>query len=208
MPRFGALPDPTAPMSFPDNYPDEGFYTLTNANLTTGNGGKALLVVALEQAFGAGPVADGDQVTFARLRLKITNATDGVNYKFTTPAGVKTLQTSKPGLVFDTEDIGIGGKGDFTGALGGRVGPFLTWDTFPTDSALKPDRPERTPMSVTARPRTRSTEAPTVPTSSVLRARHQPQPDGRRLPNGQRTDRGLHRNRLFTVQGKLRRPAA
>jgi hypothetical protein len=137
-PAFGALPDPAAPISFPDNYPDEGFYTLTNANLNTGNAGKALLVLALEQAFGTGPVLDGDQVTFARLRLKITNATDGVDYKFTTPAGVKTLQTSKPGLVFDTEDVGIGGKGDFSGALGGRVGPFLTWDTYPTDPALKP----------------------------------------------------------------------
>ena len=137
-PAFGALPDPAAPISFPDNYPDEGFYTLTNANLNTGNAGKALLVLALEQAFSTGPVLDGDQVTFARLRLKITNATDGVDYKFTTPAGVKTLQTSKPGLVFDTEDVGIGGKGDFTGALGGRVGPFLTWDTYPTDPALKP----------------------------------------------------------------------
>jgi hypothetical protein len=137
-PARGPLPDETNPISFPDNYPDEGFYSLTNANLDTANAGKALLVVALEQAFGAGPVADGDQVTFARLRLKITNAKDGVDYKFTTPVGTKIIQTSKPGLVFDTEDIGIGGKGDFTGALGGRIGPFLTWDTFPTDPALKP----------------------------------------------------------------------
>ena len=52
--RSAPLPDPTAPISFPDNYPDEGFYTLANANLDTGNGGKALLVVALEQAFRSG----------------------------------------------------------------------------------------------------------------------------------------------------------
>ncbi len=139
-PAFGALPDPAAPVSFPDNYPDEGFYSLVNANLNTGNNGKALLVVALEQAFRNGPVADGDQVTFARMRLKLTNAQDGVNYTFTTPAGTKTMTTSGKvaGLVFDTEDIGIGGQGDFSGALGGRVGPFLTWDTYPTDPALKP----------------------------------------------------------------------
>ena len=139
-PAFGALPDPAAPVSFPDNYPDEGFYSLVNANLNTSNNGKALLVVALEQAFRNGPVAEGDQVTFSRLRLKLTNAQDGVNYTFTTPAGTKTMTTSGkvPGLVFDTEDIGIGGQGDFTGALGGRVGPFLTWDTYPTDPALKP----------------------------------------------------------------------
>ena len=94
--------------------------------MDTAGGGKALAAIALEQAFGSGPVADGDQVTFARLRLKITNARDGVDYKFTTPAGTKTLRTSKPGIVVDTEDIGIGGKGDFSGALGGRIGPFLT----------------------------------------------------------------------------------
>jgi hypothetical protein len=138
-PARGPLPDETAPVSFPDNYPDEAFYSLTNANLNTANGGKALAVVALEQAFRNGPVEPGDQVTFARVRLKITSATDGVDYKITTPAGVKTVQTSKPGLVFDTEDIGIGGAGDFSGALGGRVGPFLSWDTYPTDATLKPD---------------------------------------------------------------------
>lgn len=138
-PARGPLPDETAPISFPDNYPDEGFYMLANANLDTANGGKALAVVALEQAFSVGPVVDGDQVTFARIRFKITNAVDGVDYKITSPAGVKTLQTSRPGLVFDTDDIGIGAPGDFSGALGGRVGPFLTWDTFPNDPTLAPD---------------------------------------------------------------------
>jgi hypothetical protein len=138
-PARGPLPDEAAAVSFPDNYPDEGFYSLTSGTMDTAGGGKALAAIALEQAFGSGPVADGDQVTFARLRLKITNVRDGVDYKFTTPAGTKTVRTSKPGIVFDTEDIGIGGKGDFSGALGGRIGPFLTWDTYPTDPALKPD---------------------------------------------------------------------
>ena len=30
-PAIGALPDPAVPVSFPDNYPDEGFYSLANA---------------------------------------------------------------------------------------------------------------------------------------------------------------------------------
>src|SRR4029079_9028039 len=60
-PAFGALPDPSAPISFPENYPDEGFYTLTNANLNTGNAGKALLVLALEQAFKNRSVLAGEQ---------------------------------------------------------------------------------------------------------------------------------------------------
>jgi hypothetical protein len=139
-PARGTLPDETAPISFPDNYPDEGFYNLADTgSIASGNGGKARLVIALEQAFGAGPVSAGDQVTFARVRIKISNLTDGADYKVTTPAGVKTLQTDKAGLIFNTEDIGLGSPGDFTGALGGRIGPFLTWDTFPTDPALKPD---------------------------------------------------------------------
>ena len=138
-PARGPLPDETAPISFPDNYPDEGFYMLANANLDTlqrrqgarrGRAGAGLRRRARRRR---------DQVTFARIRFKITNAVDGVDYKITSPAGVKTVQTSKPGLVFDTDDIGIGAPGDFSGALGGRVGPFLTWDTFPNDPALAPD---------------------------------------------------------------------
>jgi hypothetical protein len=141
-PARGPLPDETSPVSFPDNYPDEGFYDLADTgNLPSGFGGRARAVIALEQSFRNGPVADGDQVTFARVRIKVSNLPDNTNYTFTTPAGTKVLQTSgkQTGLIFDTEDIGIGGVGDFTGALGGRLGPFLTWDTFPNDPTLKPN---------------------------------------------------------------------
>jgi hypothetical protein len=141
-PARGPLPDETSPVSFPTNYPDEGFYDLADTgNLPSGNGGRARAVIALEQGFRNGPVLPGDQVTFARVRIKVSNLQDGVDYTFTTPAGVQTLQTSgkQAGLIFDTEDIGIGGVGDFTGALGGRIGPFLTWDTFPNDPSLKPN---------------------------------------------------------------------
>jgi hypothetical protein len=138
-PARGTLPDETADISFPDNYPDEGFYSLADGIMDSGNGGRARAVIAVEQAFRNGPVAEDDQVTFARVRYKITNVQDGVDYKITSPVGTKTEQSSKPGLIFDTEDIGIGGVGDFSGALGGRLGPFLTWDTFPSDPTLKPD---------------------------------------------------------------------
>ncbi len=137
-PARADLPDETAPIVFPDNYPDEGFYSLVEASMDTANGGSALATIALEQAFGTGPVAAGDQVVFARLRLRVKNVTNGVDYKLTTPQGVKTLQANRDGQIFDTEDIGIANN-DFTGALGGGVGPFLTWDTFPNDSALVPD---------------------------------------------------------------------
>ncbi|WP_207555785.1 PKD domain-containing protein [Intrasporangium flavum] len=140
-PARGDLPDETAPVSFPDNYPDEAFYSLTGAQVDTANAGLARLDMALEGAFSAGPVVDGEQVVFARMRVKMTNVRNDTAYTFTTPVGTKTLKANRDGLIFDTEDIGIGAPGDFSGALGGRIGPFLTWDTFGTrtDPALLGD---------------------------------------------------------------------
>jgi hypothetical protein len=140
-PARGDLPDETAPVAFPDNYPDEAFYSLTGAQVDTASAGVARLDMALEGAFSAGPVVDGEQVVFARMRIKMTNVRNATDYTFTTPVGTKTLKANRDGLIFDTEDIGIGAPGDFSGALGGRIGPFLTWDTFGTrtDPALKGD---------------------------------------------------------------------
>jgi hypothetical protein len=138
-PAVAPLPDPASPVSFPDNFPDEGFFTLSTVLLNTSGAGKATIVLGVEQSLPT-PV-NGAQATFSRQRFVITNATNGIDYKITTPAGVKTVRATG-GKVFDTEDIGIGSPGDFTGALGGHVGPFLTWDTFKDaipDAALKPN---------------------------------------------------------------------
>jgi hypothetical protein len=138
-PAVGPVPTPGSPVSFPTNFPNEGFFMLSSASLNTAGAGKATIVLNLEQSLPQ-PV-NGAQATFSRQRFTITNTTDGVPYKITTPAGVKTVQ-SAGGKIFDTEDIGIGSPGDFSGALGGHVGPFLTWDTFgnvPADPALKPN---------------------------------------------------------------------
>jgi len=137
-PAVGPRPSPDSPVSFPDNFPNEGFFQLSSAQLDTAGAGRATIVLNLEQSLPT--PASGAQVTFSRQRFTITNTTDGIPYKITTPAGVKTVQ-SVGGKIFDTEDIGVGG-GDFSGALGGHVGPFLTWDTFnnvPADPALKPN---------------------------------------------------------------------
>jgi hypothetical protein len=208
-PARGTLPDETAPVSFPANYPDEGFYSLADTgSIASGNGGKARLVVDLEQAFRNGPVAPGDQVTFARVRIKLTNAVDGVDYTFTTPAGVKTLQTSgkQTGLVFDTEDIGIGGVGDFTGALGGRIGPFLTWDTFPNDAALKPDAAGKdTYIGDGATPH-KITGSPYGAASNVFRIQGpgiNPNPTVDACPTVAGPLADCLETNLFTVQGKL-----
>ena len=110
-PAVAPLPTPGSPVAFPGNFPVEGFYQLSTALLNTVGGGKATIALNLEQSLPQ--PANGAQITFSRQRFTITNTTDGVPYKITTPAGVKTVQ-SVGGKIFDTEDIGVGG-GDFLG---------------------------------------------------------------------------------------------
>src|SRR5919202_375422 len=78
------LPNPSAPVSFPDNFPDEFFYQSADNVQDLAAGGRATTVMSQEVA-----EADG-QIRF-------------------------------------TEDIGVS-PGIFTGALDGRLGPFLRWD--------------------------------------------------------------------------------
>ena len=67
-PARGAVPDETSPISFPDNYPDEGFYSLVDTGaITTSNGGKARAEVALER-HRAAPHVDGNLTIASRAR--------------------------------------------------------------------------------------------------------------------------------------------
>ena len=90
-PAVAPLPTPASPVSFPANFPVEGFYMLSNAILNTAGAGKATIALNLEQSLPQ--PANGAQATFSRQRFTITNTTDGVPYKITTPAGVKTVQS-------------------------------------------------------------------------------------------------------------------
>src|SRR5439155_17078926 len=124
-----ALPDPNAPLSCPDNFPDELFYSRVINTMNVG-AMKVTYVAALEGAFANGAVVAGDQVVFARIRCRIVGATPGGTYTFTHPYGVDVVQADGLGLVNFTEDVGIVPIGllptAFNLALGGRVGPFLT----------------------------------------------------------------------------------
>lgn len=128
----GDVPDPNSPLAMPNNFPEEAFWTLGSSTMTTdATDGKAILVFALEAAFSGGPAVPGDQVSFGRIRIWVDNLVPSSEYRVTHPYGVDTF-ISDP--VFDrrmirfTQDIGIGALGDFSGALNGRVGPFLIWD--------------------------------------------------------------------------------
>jgi hypothetical protein len=122
------FPDPTRPISFPDNFPEEFFYQLaSNVQDVAGGAGRATTTLALEGAFGSGPVKDGDQVVFARIRFFYSGLQPGATYRITHPYGVDEEVADDAGAIRFTEDIGLA-PGVFTGALDGRVGPFLQWD--------------------------------------------------------------------------------
>lgn len=128
-PAATPIPDPTQPVSFPDNFPFESFYFLSQATINLPGGGNALFVGALEASFNSGDVQAGAQMTFARIRLRIDTPTTG-HYVVTHPYGVDEFDVTTAGTraINFTADVGIA-SGVFTGALGGRVDPFLTWDT-------------------------------------------------------------------------------
>jgi hypothetical protein len=84
-------------------------------------------VAAVEAAFATGDVIDGDQVSFARIRF-FADVPETGTYTVTHPYGVEVFEVPAVGdgrEIQFTRDIGIGGPGDFTGALKGDIGPFL-----------------------------------------------------------------------------------
>src|SRR3954454_45750 len=125
-----ALPDPSQPISFPDNFPDEFFYMLAASDFNIAGGGRAVTNLALEGAFTTN-VADGQQMVFDRVRFFFGGLKAGAAYTITHPYGVdKIVAEQDPGAAAGvgriryTEDVGAG-AGTFAQALNGRIGPFL-----------------------------------------------------------------------------------
>jgi hypothetical protein len=129
--------DPTLPPSVPDNFIDEAFWWNATATMNAGNGGRATLVLATEAAFATGDnIVQGQQTAFNRIRSKVTNLTPGATYTITHPYGKDTATADSGGTIFITEDIGCldAGTGCLASTvLGGRVGPWLTWDAGAPD---------------------------------------------------------------------------
>jgi hypothetical protein len=148
---MGALGQPDKPVT-PDNvagnFPDEFFYQAASAGIDNVGAnigtaakprfGKATLVASLEGAFATGPPKAGDQMVFARLRLKVTAGLRGdSDYLFVHPYGERTIKTDpNTDDLFVTEDIGLT-PNKFDDALKGRIAPFLKWD-----STVAPAAPE------------------------------------------------------------------
>ncbi|BFU43268.1 PKD domain-containing protein [Krasilnikovia sp. MM14-A1004] len=122
----GSIPNPDAPVSFPDNFPDESFYQLADSTITLTSGAKAVISTNLEAAFMNGAPAPGDQMVFGRVRIRF-DAPAGERFRITHPYGVDDIVADDKKGVNMTEDTGAI-PGAFGAALNGRVGPFLKWD--------------------------------------------------------------------------------
>lgn len=120
-------PDVTLPEVFPTNFFDEHFYYSAGANMTAAsNASPIILVLALEAAFAVGPPVPGDQITFTRIRVKLTTAPVSGTYRFVHPYGEEIFDNVAAGdRIFFTDDVGIGAPGSFDLALNSRLGPFL-----------------------------------------------------------------------------------
>jgi VCBS repeat-containing protein len=134
--------DDALPLVFPNNWPPEMFWFLAEATIpAVGNSGYELdaYVAGLEAAFAAENPVDGDQQSFARIRIRVSVPTAGT-YTITHPYGVETVNVTSPGrrAINITRDIGIGAPGVFSGALNGALGPFLHRDG-PSYTEVNPD---------------------------------------------------------------------
>lgn len=119
------LANPGSAISFPGNFPDEFFFFNANSTMDV-NGGRALLVMALEGAFANGGVAAGDQMVFARLRMRIDIPEPGGTYRVIHPFGMEEFPDLAPGVrsLNFTNDAGLV-AGEFSTALNGRITTFL-----------------------------------------------------------------------------------
>jgi hypothetical protein len=189
----------------------EAFYNNATAKFNTANGGKAVMVLALEAAYaGSTP---NQQITFSRIRFSDSGGlVPGAVYTVTHPFGVDRFTASSGGTVVKnagTQDIGgVGpctvasahnpaGVCDFALAMTGRFGPFLRWDP-----AVAPAAPAgyvgdaATPHAIAGSPTGNNlvrVEGPSINPNPAVDAC--PTVDG---PLGNCVEQ-----KLFTVEGKL-----
>ncbi|UVJ41812.1 hypothetical protein NVV94_13915 [Pseudomonas sp. LS1212] len=131
LPEPGVFDD-TQPVIFPSNFPDEAFWFAGNAAIVdVASGINLTYVTAIEAAFAAELPVEGDQMSFARVRIRVDVPSPGV-YTVTHPYGVDVFTVTDADFGTDgnrainmTRDIGVGVPKTYDGALRGDIGPFL-----------------------------------------------------------------------------------
>ncbi|MEZ4601114.1 MAG: Ig-like domain-containing protein [Syntrophotaleaceae bacterium] len=130
----------------------EGFYYMAVASIPLGlNGavGDATIEFAVESTYGGTeePI-DGQQITFARTRIRIDTPVVGT-YTITHPYSATSVVfevgdedlDGEPDGINMTADIGSANFLDpalaFRGTLTGPIGPYLTWENFDTNPDLQ-----------------------------------------------------------------------
>ena len=144
--------NPDLPISFPDNFPNEFFYTVANSEPLTvtddcGDGTTAQadvsLLEAVEGAFVTPSPEAGQQITFGRSRIilgpRATTLCPSATYTFVTPYGEQQFTTDATGALRRTDgtvDVGCAGPAagtttppcDFAEATGAdQFNGFLRW---------------------------------------------------------------------------------
>lgn len=137
--------DPANPNSVALRAGGEGFWWSADAGITGSAGfADARLVLAVEAFFNNNTIVDGNQVGFARRRIRIRGLTLAGNYTVTHPYGTEvfTAVSDRKGgfeidntvdtMIVNTNPADLAATDNaFTGALFGMIGPrFLTWTTF------------------------------------------------------------------------------
>lgn len=88
-----------------------------------------------------GEPADRGSLVFGRIRISAGGLEPGATYTVKHPYGTETFTSAAGGRSIDfTEEVGClqAPCGDFSVALNGRVGPWLTWDTLGASGGAPP----------------------------------------------------------------------
>ena len=121
-------PNPEAPASYPDNFPDEAFWFAAAAEVGTGS-----YEAALEAAHANEAVIDGDQMGFGRLRFRFTGLQAGASYTITHPYGIHTFEADGTGVINETLDEGCEPTAtaacDWAGVGAAFLGDYTTGST-------------------------------------------------------------------------------
>ena len=114
---------------------DESFYFMGDS-VFTANGVDVTYVSNLEAAFGGGAPAANDQITFARIRIRITlpATAPGGNYTVTHPYGVEVFSVAPGGGI---KVINAGG-GTYVGTL---YFPAVVYPVAPTSDLYRGPSP-------------------------------------------------------------------